>query len=50
MFATNLDLFSIGTIIIPIRIELVYKSVFILNINISKLVPKQLVELICVLT
>jgi hypothetical protein len=49
MFATNLDLFSIGTIIVPIHIESISKLVFILDINITKLVPKQCVELVCVL-
>jgi nucleosome binding factor SPN SPT16 subunit len=49
MFAIDLDLFSIRAIIIPTHIEWISKSVFILDINITKLISKQHVELICVL-
>jgi hypothetical protein len=49
MFAIKLDLFSIGTIIIPTHIELVFKLAYIPNLSISKLVPKQPIEPICVL-
>ncbi len=49
MFAVKLNLFSIGTIIIPIHIELVSKLTYIPNLSISKLIPKQHVEPICVL-
>jgi hypothetical protein len=42
-------MFSIGTIKIPIHTELVFKLIHITNFNISKLIPKQLVEPICVL-
>jgi hypothetical protein len=49
MFTTKLDLFSIGTIEIPTHIELVSKPIHILDLNITKLVPKQHVEPICVL-
>jgi hypothetical protein len=50
MFATKLDLFSIITIIIPTHIKLVFKLVDILDFSIAELVPKQHVELICILT
>jgi hypothetical protein len=50
MFATKLDLFLIGTIEVPTHIELVSKPIHIPYLNITKLVPKQHVELICVLT
>jgi hypothetical protein len=49
MFATKLDMFSIRTIIIPIHIELVSKLVDIPDLSIAKSVPKQHVELVCVL-
>jgi hypothetical protein len=49
MFTIDLDLFSIGTIIILTHIASISNLVFILDINIVKLIPKQHVELICVL-
>jgi hypothetical protein len=49
MFATKLDLFLIGTIEVPTHIELVFKPIHILDLNKTKLVPKQHVEHICVL-
>jgi hypothetical protein len=42
-------MFSIGTIKVPIHTELVFKLVHITDFNIAKLIPKQPVELICVL-
>jgi hypothetical protein len=50
VFTTKLNLFSIGTIIIPyIHTKLVSKLNCILNLSIVGHVPKQLVELVCVL-
>jgi hypothetical protein len=49
MFTTKLDMFSIGTITLPIHMESILKPVCILDLSITKLVPKQLVKLICVL-
>jgi hypothetical protein len=49
MFVTKLELFSIGTIKIPIHIESIFKPICILNHNIAKLVPKPHVEPRCVL-
>jgi hypothetical protein len=49
MFATKLDLFSIGTIKVPTHIKLISKPVHIPNLNIANLVLKKLVELVCVL-
>jgi hypothetical protein len=49
MFAIELDLFSIGTIIIPIHTELVSKLAYIPNLSISKSIPKQHVERVYVL-
>jgi hypothetical protein len=49
MFVIKLDLFSIGTIIIPIHIELVSKLAHIPNLSISKSIPKQPIERVCVL-
>ncbi len=49
MSAMELNMFPIGTITIPIHIELVLKSTFIPYFNITKWDPKQLVETICVL-
>jgi len=49
MFAIKLDLFSIRTITIPIRIKPNSKTMYILDLNITKPVPKQPIELICVL-
>jgi hypothetical protein len=49
MFATKLDLFSIWTIEIPTHIELVSKPIHIPNLIIADLVPKQPIELVCVL-
>jgi hypothetical protein len=50
MFPTKLDLFSIGTIKIPIHTKLVSKPIHIPNLSITNLVPKQpSIELICVL-
>jgi hypothetical protein len=42
-------MFSIGTIVAFIHIELVPKLTYILYFSITQLVPKQHVELICVL-
>jgi hypothetical protein len=49
MFVIKLDLFAIGTIEVPIHIELVSKPIHIPDLNITKLVPKQHVEPVCVL-
>jgi hypothetical protein len=49
MFATRLDLFSIGTIKIPTHIEPVSKPIHIPNLSILGLVLKQHVKLVCVL-
>ncbi len=49
MFAIELDLFSIGAIIVPTHVELVSKTICIQDLNIAKLVPKQHVQLVCVL-
>jgi hypothetical protein len=49
MFATKLDLFSIGTIEVSIHIELISKPIHIIDLSIVKSVPKELVELVCVL-
>jgi hypothetical protein len=49
MFAMKLGLFSIGTIVIPTHIELVFKLAYILHSSITKPFTKQHVELICVL-
>jgi hypothetical protein len=49
MFAIELDLFSIGTIAIPIHAKLVYKSTCIPYFNIIKHILKQLIEPVCVL-
>jgi hypothetical protein len=49
MFATKLSLFSIGNIAILTHIKFFPKSTCILNLNITKLVPKQPIELVCVL-
>jgi hypothetical protein len=47
MSAKELNMFSIGTIVVPIHIELVFKSTFIPYFSITKPVPKQPIELIC---
>jgi hypothetical protein len=49
MFATKLDLFSIGTIKVPIHTEPISKLVHIPDLSIAKPVLKQHVEPICVL-
>jgi hypothetical protein len=49
MFATEVGLFSIGTIIIPIHTKVVSTLACILHTSITNLVPKQHVELIRVL-
>jgi hypothetical protein len=49
MFATELDLFSIGTIELPIHTKSVFKLIHIIDLNIIKPVSKQLIEPICVL-
>ncbi len=49
MFAIKLDMFSIGTIKVPIHTELVFKPIHIIDLNIIKPVSKKLIELICVL-
>jgi hypothetical protein len=41
MFAIKLDVFSIGTIVIPIHVEPISKTIYIQDLNIAKLVPKQ---------
>jgi hypothetical protein len=49
LFAIKLDLFSIGTIVVPIRIEPIFKIIYILDFNIAKLVPKQPIESVHIL-
>jgi hypothetical protein len=49
MFAIKLDLFSIRTIVIPICIEPFCKTIYILDLNIAKLISKQPIESIHVL-
>jgi hypothetical protein len=49
MFTTKFDLFSIGTIEVPTNTKLVLKLVHILDLIIVESVPKQHVELVCVL-
>jgi len=49
MFATELDLFSIGTIELPIHTKSGFKPIHIIDLNIIKPVSKKLIELICVL-
>ncbi len=49
MFATKLDPSLIRTIEVPTHTKLVLKLVHILDLNITKSVPKQHVELVCVL-
>jgi hypothetical protein len=49
MFATKLDLFSIGTIEVPTHIELISKLIYILDLKTTKLIPKQPIELVCVI-
>jgi hypothetical protein len=49
MFAIELDLFSIGTMIIPTHIEHVPKPIYIPYIVIIEPIPKQLVKLVGVL-
>jgi hypothetical protein len=49
MFATKLDLFSIGTIIVPTHIEHVPTTNYIPNIVTIELVLKQLVKLVGIL-
>jgi hypothetical protein len=49
MFAIELDMFSIGTIKVPIYIKPVFKLVCIPNLSIEKSFPKQLAEPMCVL-
>jgi hypothetical protein len=49
MFTTKVDLFSIGTIEVATHTELISKSIHILNLSIIDLIPKQHVELVCVL-
>ncbi len=49
MFAIELNMFSIGTIVVPTHTELVLKSTILPDFSITKPVPKQLVESICVL-
>jgi hypothetical protein len=49
MFATKLDLFSIGTIIVPTHIEPVPTTNYIPNIVTIELVLKQLVKLVGIL-
>jgi hypothetical protein len=44
MFAIELDMFSIGTIKVPIYIEPVFKLVCIPNLSIEKSFPKQLAD------
>ncbi len=49
MFATKLDLFSIGTIEVPTHTEVVSKPIHTPNLSITNPIPKQIVESICVL-
>jgi hypothetical protein len=50
MFATNLDLFSIGTVAIPTHTKLIIsKTGYVPNLKITKHVPKQPIEPVCVL-
>jgi hypothetical protein len=44
MFATKLELFSIGTIVVPTHTKSIFKSTCILDISIIEQVPKQHVE------
>jgi hypothetical protein len=50
MFTIKLYLFSIGTITIPIHIVHVLKPIYILDIGIVDLMPKQLVNMVGILT
>ncbi len=49
MFATKLDLFSIGTIEVSTHTKLVSKPIHTPNLSIIDPIPKQLVESVCVL-
>ncbi len=49
MFATKLDLFSIGTIIVPTHTKPIFKIDCISNLKITKHVQTQFVKLVCVL-
>jgi len=49
MFATKLDLFSIGTIEVSTHTKLVSKPIHTPNLNTTYPIPKQIVELVCVL-
>jgi hypothetical protein len=49
MFVIELDLFLIGTIKVPTHTKLILKLVYILDFSIEEFVPKQHVELVCVL-
>jgi hypothetical protein len=49
IFATELDRLSIGTVKIPIHIEPIFMLVHIPDLSIVEPIPKQPVELVCVL-
>jgi hypothetical protein len=49
MFATKLNLFSIGTIVVPTHIEPIPKPIYIPNVIEAKLVLKQPITLVYVL-
>jgi hypothetical protein len=49
MFATKLDLFSIGTIEVSTHTKLVSKPIHTPNLNTTYPIPKQIVESVCVL-
>jgi hypothetical protein len=49
MFATKLDMFSIGIIAVPTHIEHVVKPVCLLDIGIAKPIQKQFVKMLGVL-
>jgi hypothetical protein len=49
MFATKLNLFSIGTIVVPTHIEPIPKPIYIPNVIKAKLVLKQPITLVYVL-
>jgi hypothetical protein len=47
MFATKLDLFSIGTIVVPTHTKPIFKIECISNLRITKHVQTQFVKLVC---
>jgi hypothetical protein len=49
MFVIEWDLISIGTIEVPTHIEPIFKPICISDFSITESVPKQLIELVCVL-